>query len=71
MKLQQLKEDSYNKFMFFEIIKTVESWEKIPPQNKKTKVNFFAVISTKPVEIVFKKTIYNIKEVNRKYVTTQ
>ena len=31
--------------------------------------NLFSVIATKSVEIVFKKKIDNIKEVNRNYVT--
>ena len=33
------------------------------------KLTLFAVKSTEPVEIVFEKTIDNIKEVNQKYVT--
>ena len=34
------------------------------------KLTLFAVKSTEPVEIVFEKTIDNIKEVNQKYVTS-
>ena len=32
--------------------------------------NFFAVIDMKPVDIVFKKNIDKIKQVNQKYTTT-
>ena len=35
----------------------------------KYKLTFFAVIETKPVEIVFEITIDNIKAVHRNYVT--
>ena len=35
----------------------------------KYKLTIFAVISNKPVDIVFKQTIDNIEEVNQSYVT--
>ena len=35
---------------------------------KKNRNTFFAVIATKPVDIMFKQTIDNIKEVNWNYV---
>ena len=37
----------------------------------KDKLTLFSVIATKSVEIVFEKTIDNIKEVNWYYVTPQ
>ena len=48
-------------------IKSVESQEDFFLQNKK-KLTFFYIIETKPVDIVFKKTIDNMKEVNKNYV---
>ena len=56
--------------MFFEKMKSVESY-KMFLNKKKGKHTFFAVIETKPVDIVFNEMINKIKQMNRKYITTQ
>ena len=38
---------------------------------QKNKLALFAVIATKPVDIIFEKTIDNIKQVNQKYAKPQ
>ena len=48
-------------------IKSVESQEQFCSKTK-NKLTLFSVIATKPVDILFEKTIDNIKEVNRKDV---
>ena len=54
--------------MFLEIIKSVELQNKLSIKNK-NKPTLFDMIMTKPVNIVFEKTIDKIKQVNLFYVT--
>ena len=70
IKQKNCQQDSYNDFMLS------KKQKQFNPRNSfnsktKNKLNFFAVIATNPLDIVFEKTIDKIKKINPIYVTTQ
>ena len=56
-------------FYVYQIVKNSRILETTFSQEQNIKLTFFAVIATKPVDILFEQTINEIKEVNPIYVT--
>ena len=61
------KEDSYNEFMSKKLKRS--NCKHNVFSKRKNEIVFFAVVVTKPVDIVFEKTIDKIKDLIQNYVT--